>query len=91
MSVLGVGASQESDWGVAGREGKYVSRRRERKLGESGSRGGGEEREVCGYWERSREGVDDAGRRSGGEFRGGASGSEIWGAAAKDTFLTKGC
>lgn len=89
--MLGVGASQESDWGVAGREGKYVSRRRERKLGESGSRGGGEEREVYGYWERSRVGVNDAGRRSSGEFRGGASGSEVRGGAAKDTFLMKGC
>ncbi len=34
--------------------------------------------------------MDDAGRRSDGEFRGGASGSEVRGAAAKDTFLVKG-
>lgn len=34
--------------------------------------------------------MDDAGRRSGGEFRGAASGSEVRGAAVKDTFLMKG-
>lgn len=88
--ALGVGASQESDWGVAGREGKYVSRRRARKFGESGSRGGGEGREVRGCWERSRVGVEDAGRRSGGGIRGGASGSEAGETAAKDTCLVEG-
>lgn len=34
--------------------------------------------------------MNDAGRRSGGGFRGGASASEVRGAAAKDTFLMKG-
>lgn len=87
--VLGVGASHESDCGVAGREGKYVSRRRERKFGESGSRGGGDGRDVCGCWEWSRVGVKDAGRRSDGGIRGGASGSEAGEAAAKDTFLVE--
>lgn len=87
--VLGVGASQESDWGVAGREGKYVSRRRERKSGESGSRGGAEGREVRGCCRGSRVGVEDAGMRSGGGIRGGASGSEVGEAPAKDTFLAE--
>lgn len=34
--------------------------------------------------------MDDAGRRSGGGFRGGASASEGRGAAAKDTLFMKG-
>lgn len=72
-SEAGGVASQDKDDGDEGREGKYVWWREERKVGDEGSSGGGEGREVA-CWRGA--GVEEAGMRSGGGVVGGRSGSE---------------
>ena len=73
---MGMGAIQASFEGSAGREGKYLVCKEERKFGSEGSR----RMDASGSWGKCIEGAiedggfEDAGKRSGGGSEGGSKG-----------------